>query len=563
MMKFRNKAQNASQNQFAFAPRLSRMSRNAAGGFSYKVSDWDQLDRFLILGLTDGTYYLDKNAVIDVNVDAINRCIDEDANRVIDRVLEITRENRAMSKDPSLYVLSIVASRKERVAQARKVGPAVLVEQSSEAALRALDVVPQVANTFTDLSHFLAYLRNPKQRGMGNGVMRRLARWYNDMPVGRLALQLVKYQNRDGFSQRDAYDLLHPARWSKPDAVRRALFDFIVDGRLPSEDVADQKALRHLHGFAQLRGEGASAADAARLIKDSGLPIEAVPNELKNAEVYEAVLQGVLAGEGGNTLTWLVRNLGNLSKNGLLSYSRPDIVNAVCAKLKDEDALKAARIHPVLILKALLTYKQGRGQLGSGTWEVVPRVVDALDEAFYKSFRYVEASNKRIMLGIDVSGSMWGQQVKDFGGLTAHQAAAVMALVVAHAEPNWSAVKFDTKATPINISPRMRMDDVVKHVATKQGGGTDLASTIAYARANRIPVDAFVLFTDNETWAGNNHTHEELALYRAEMKIPAKVVCVSLTPNSASVAPPGDDGFLQVVGFDANVPKLVQQFLTV
>jgi len=398
---------------------------------------------------------------------------------------------------------------------------------------------------------------------MGNGVMRRLARWYNDMPVGRLALQVTKFQNRDGYTQRDAYDLLHPARWVKPDAVRRAVFDFIVDGRQPGFELAETKALRPLVGFGQLRGEAATSADAARLIKDFGLPIEAVPNELKNAAVYEAVLQGVLAGESGNTLTWLVRNLGNLSKHGLLAYSRPDIVNAVCAKLVDEDALKAARVHPVALMKALLTYKQGHSERGDGKWEVVPRVVDALDVAFYKSFRYVEPSNKRVMLGIDVSGSMWGQRVKDFGELTAHQAAAVMALVVAHAEPNWSAVKFDTKATPINISPRMRMDDVVKHVATKQGGGTDLASTIAYARKHSIPVDAFVLFTDNETWAGSNHTHEELALYRAEMKIPAKVVCVSLTPNSSTVAPPGDAGFLQVVGFDANVPKLIQQFLAI
>jgi 60 kDa SS-A/Ro ribonucleoprotein len=320
-------------------------------------------------------------------------------------------------------------------------------------------------------------------------------------------------------------------------------------------------ALRPLVGFGQLRGEGARAADAARLIADFGLPIEAVPNEMKNAEVYEAVLKGVLAGKSGNTLTWLVRNLGNLSKHGLLCDARPDIVKAVCDILSDEDAIKQARVHPVLILKALLTYKQGRGERGHGQWEVVPRVVDALDRAFYQSFRYLTPSGKRIMLGIDVSGSMWGARVQDFGNLSAHEAAAVMALVVMHAEPNWTAVKFDTQARPINISPRMRLDDVVKHVATSQGGGTDLASTIAYARKKKIPTDCFVLFTDNETWAGGRHAHEELALYRAEMGIDAKVVCVSTTANSSTVAPPGDPLFLQVVGFDANVPKLIQEFL--
>jgi len=398
---------------------------------------------------------------------------------------------------------------------------------------------------------------------MGNGVMRRLARWYNQMPVGKLATQVVKYQARDGVSQRDAYDLLHPARWEQPDPVRRAVFDFIVDGRMPSSELANAPALRPLVGFGQLRGEGATAADAARLIADSGLPIEAVPNELQTAEVYEAVLAGVLAGKSGNTLTWLVRNLGNLSKRGLLSFSRPDIVASVCTMLKDEDAIKSARVHPVSILKALLVYKQGRSERGNGAWDVVPQVVDALDAAFYQSFRYLTPSNKRIMLGIDVSGSMWGASVKDFGNLSAHQAAALMALVVANAEPNWCAVKFDTKAQPVDISPRMRLDDVVAHVATHRGGGTDLASPIAYARKHRIRVDAFVLFSDYETWAGHNHAHEELALYRAEMGVQAKVVCVATCPNSSSVAPPGDPSFLQVVGFDANVPKLIQEFLAI
>jgi 60 kDa SS-A/Ro ribonucleoprotein len=74
-------------------------------------------------------------------------------------------------------------------------------------------------------------------------------------------------------------------------------------------------------------------------------------------------------------------------------------------------------------------------------------------------------------------------------------------------------------------------------------------------------VDAFVLFSDYETWAGRSHAHEELARYRAELGIPAKVVCLTLTPNSSTVAPPGDAEFLQVVGFDANVPKLIQEFL--
>nr|UXE44333.1 60 kDa SS-A/Ro ribonucleoprotein [uncultured bacterium] len=407
----------------------------------------------------------------------------------------------------------------------------------------------------------MTYIRKPKLRGWGNGFMKAIARYYNDKPLHALALQVVKFKQRDGVSQRDVYDLAHPARWSKPCPVRRAIFDFIVDGRLPEGELAKHPALDLLLAYGEVNAEGATAADAARLITERGLPMESVPTQLRTAEVYEAVLNGVLARGKGNTLTWLVRNLGNLGSQGLLCDARPDIIRAVCDTLTDEAALKEARVHPLAILKALLTYRQGHGDKGRGQWPVIARVVDALDRGYYASFRYAEPSGKRIMLGVDVSGSMWGQRASAMPQLSTHEAAAAMALVIANSEPNWSLVIFDTVARPCEISPRQRMDDVVRTMTEKRGGATDLASPIAYARKHRIPVDAFVMLTDYETWAGEKHSHEELDLYRAEMGIPAKVVNVAMAPNSYTTGSPADPLALEVVGFDASVPEVISAFL--
>jgi 60 kDa SS-A/Ro ribonucleoprotein len=553
---------NTVANQNTVLSRRARMVQNSAGGFAFQIDDWKQLERFLVLGTTGGTFYLDERKLTEVNLEAVQRCLDADAERVVRTVLDISTAGRALSNDPALYVLAMAAARKQSRAVAPKDGrSAFTVEEPSEASRSALAALPKVARTFTDLSHFVTYVRKPKLRGWGNGFMKGVARWYNEMPVSKLALQVVKYGQRDGVSQRDVYDLSHPARWSKPDAVRRAIFDFIVDGRMPARELADHDALKLLVAYGEAMAEGATAADAARLITTRGLPMEAVPTQLRTAEVYEAVLAGVLGGRKGNTLTWLVRNLGNLGAQGLLSDARLDIVSKVCAALTDEQALKEARVHPLAILKALLTYRQGHGEKGRGQWPVLARVVDALDRAFYASFRYAKPTGKRLMLAVDVSGSMHGQRLTAFPSLTTHEAAAAMALVIANVEPNWTFVTFDTDARPCDISPRQRMDDVVKTMCRRRGGGTDLASPIAYARRNRIPVDAFVLLTDYETWAGDSHSHEELAAYRVEMGIAAKVVNVAMTPNSYSTSEPGDPLALEVVGFDTRVPEVISAFL--
>ena len=43
---------------------------------------------------------------------------------------------------------------------------------------------------------------------------------------------------------------------------------------------------------------------------------------------------------------------------------------------------------------------------GKHTWTPVGQIVDALDAAFYTAFENVEPTGKRLLLALDVSGSM-------------------------------------------------------------------------------------------------------------------------------------------------------------
>jgi 60 kDa SS-A/Ro ribonucleoprotein len=70
----------------------------------------------------------------------------------------------------------------------------------------------------------------------------------------------------------------------------------------------------------------------------------------------------------------------------------------------------------------------------------------------------------------------------------------------------------------------------------------------------------FVVYTDNETWAGKVHPSQALAEYRRKMGIPAKLVVMGLASNGFTIADPRDPGMLDVVGFDASVPQVLREF---
>ena len=110
------------------------------------------------------------------------------------------------------------------------------------------------------------------------------------------------------------------------------------------------------------------------------------------------------------------------------------------------------------------------------------------------------------------------------------------------------------------ISPRQRLDDVVKRISGLTFGGTDCALPMLEALKHRWPIDLFVVYTDSETWAGQVHPAQALRQYRERMGIPAKLVVVGMASNGFSIADPTDAGMLDVVGFDTATPQVIADF---
>jgi len=153
----------------------------------------------------------------------------------------------------------------------------------------------------------------------------------------------------------------------------------------------------------------------------------------------------------------------------------------------------------------------------------------------------------------------WGE-IAGMPGITPRIGAAALALVTAATEPKHYIAGFSHQLVPLDISPRMRLDRVAAYLDSIPMGGTDCAAPMLDARKQKMPVDLFVVITDNETWAGHTHPAEALRDYRKAMGINAKLVVLGMTATDCSIADPNDAGMLDVAGFDSSFPTLLTAF---
>ena len=504
---------------------------NSAGGFAWAVDDWTRLDRFLVLGTEGGSYYIGQPKLTIDNAEAVWRCIEVDGERVVRRTVAISEAGRAPKNDPALFALAMCAG---------------LGDEATRRA--ALEALPQVARIGTHLFHFLEYVEG--FRGWGRGLRRAVGKWYSEMDAGRLAYQMVKYQQRDGWSHRDALRLAHP---QAPSTTHDAIFHWVTQGWPSVGDMPHPDEALRLIWAAERAKRAATEAEIVALIEAQRLPWEAIPGQwLGSAEVWRALLPGL-------PLTATLRNLARLTANGVLR-PRNEAVAMVIERLADSVALRRARIHPVAVLAALATYQQGKGTRGKLEWWAVPQIVDALDAAFYATFQNVEPSGTRTLLALDVSGSMSAGSVAGVPGLTPRVASAAMALVTAATEPQHTVLGFSDELIPLAISPRQRLDDVVKNISGLPFGRTDCALPMIWAMENGAEIDTFVVYTDSETWYGKVHPAQALQQYREQSGIPAKLVVVGMVANGFTIADPADAGMLDIVGFDTATPRLIADF---
>jgi 60 kDa SS-A/Ro ribonucleoprotein len=121
-------------------------------------------------------------------------------------------------------------------------------------------------------------------------------------------------------------------------------------------------------------------------------------------------------------------------------------------------------------------------------------------------------------------------------------------------------MNFRAGLTPLDLSPKNRLDVVCEFLRQIPMGGTDCALPMMYATHHKLEVDTFIVYTDSETWAGKMHPVQALKEYRQRMGIGAKLVVVGMVSSEFTIADPNDVGMLDCVGFDTAAPSIISDF---
>ena len=508
---------------------------NTAGGHVFPVDDFKRAERFLVIGTEGGTYYIGQSELTEENAAAVIRCIESDGSRLVDLIVDISVKARAPKNDQALFALALAVSHGDSATQGK-----------------ALANLSRVARTGTHLFQFIGYLK--QMRGFGRRVRRAIREWYTEKNLDQIAYQTVKYRQRDGWSHRDVLRLAHPKTTERG---RQKLFKWIAD---PTKYTATQSSPQILDDFVALQRAGNLGEVVSLIEANKNISHEMIPSRFDGeAKVWDALLPNL-------PMTALIRSIPILTRLGLLTPLGEN-TRFVANKLTNKEALKGGRIHPIQMLVAMNAYSSGKSR-GGREWEAVPQIVESLEEGFHASFGNLERIDKSLYIGLDVSASMGWTHVGGLNGMTAAQASAAMAMCFARQCDNYLIRAFSNgyswnspRMKDIQITRNQSLRDVAEKVRQITMGGTDCSRPMVDAMEGNLRVDAFVILTDNETWAGRIHPSEAIKQYRSKSGIPAKVAVAGMASNGFSIADPKDAGMMDFVGFDASAPKVLQDFI--
>lgn len=525
--------------------READMVVNNAGAYTFSVSHEQRLLRFLVLGAEGATYYADGKDHFRQAYTGTLAAVLALGTRAVEVVVDVSVNGRAPKQDATVFALALCAAKGD--AQTRAA---------------AIEAIPKVCRIPTHLFSFLSDYKALGGKTGGRAMKRALGRWYLDKDPNSVAHAMVKYRQRGGWTHADVLRLAKPAAGDTPHGH---LFSWAVGKGLPA--AASGRHIDTVRAFENVQDPNTSLDDLVNLVSGFDLPREAVPDTRLTPSVWKALFYS----GGGMPMTAMVRNLNRMTVAGLLTkYSAESTL--VRAKLRDRDALRKARVHPVALLSAARTYGKGSGERGSLTWTPNVDVVSALEDAFLLAFDSVTPTGLRYYVGLDVSGSMGSGEIAGIPGLTPREASAALALLWSRTEPSCIVKGFTAsggdywnRATSLtDLTDRFAtggLRDVTSRVNGLDFGATQPALVVEDALRNNIVVDVFVILTDNEVNSGQ-HPKTALEEYRRRVNPNAKMVVIGMTATEFTLADPTDAGMLDVVGFDAAAPTVIADFAT-
>lgn len=251
-------------------------------------------------------------------------------------------------------------------------------------------------------------------------------------------------------------------------------------------------------------------------------------------------------------------NLNTLLRHGV--FANEEIVDIVAERLRNKEQIERARVFPYQLMMAYLNCSS----------EVPYKIKEALQDAMEISCDHVPTIPGNVVIAIDVSGSM---HCPITGGYNSKarciDIAAMFASAALRNNPRSILIPYSDCISLCNMNPRDSIMTNAEKLTQLPSGGTYSALPMKHVIENKIPVDAMIYFSDNESWIVENtyrwgsQATEMMDLWKQIRRANsnAKLICVDLNANR-SIQVKNLPDVLNVGGWNDNVWAVTSQFLS-
>ena len=479
---------------------------NEAGGIAYTLTPKQQLAQLAATGCLNNTFYADAQSQLD-QVLKLAESLDAE---FIAKTAVYARQKGFMKDMPALLL-------------------AVLAQKDVNMLARVFD---QVVDNGKMLRNFAQIIRSGAvgRKSFGNRPKKLMQTWL----LTATEKQLLNAAVGNSPSLADVVKMVHP----KPREAWRAAW------------------------FAWLIGKPYDR--------------EALPPITRAFEDYKQSREGELPNVPFQMLTALDLNSGDwaqIARNGswqqvrqnLNTFLRHDVfaksknIKMVAEKLRDETAIRRARVLPYQLLTAY-----------QATSEQMPfEIREALQDAMETAVQNVPAIQGKVVVCPDVSGSMHSPATGYRGSATTKtrciDIAALVSAAMLRTNPQARVIPFEQITVNVKLNPRDSIMTNAEKLANIGGGGTACSAPLAMLNREKADVDLVVIVSDNESWADDNQGWGSTTSLMKEWDIlkrrcpEAKLVCLDIQPYTKAQARNRHD-ILNIGGFSDQVFSLIGSF---
>lgn len=482
--------------------------------------DWNQLNRFLLIGNELGFYESPMPDLRGRPTPVLDRCLGDDGVRVVRLAANLLVSGRPYRPEPALYA----------IARALALGDAATRHE-------ALELLPIAARSGAHLFQLVDYLGPPA--GWSGALRAAVGRWYSHGTAVEL-VNLVLRSPREGAGSHRA--VLASADAHPVTKGQAAVFNWIAHGTLTGPMV-DDPALELLSAYELLQTTHSEAVVAALLRRWPHLREDVPVGWLTSPVVWREILP-TLSSDA------LVRWLPRLANTPLLHEEgrmRADLLQRLRL-----GGLSQAPLAPVVALKALGAVRDACRR------HAQPRSEDleaALLNLFHARVQATRRTRATLVVAIDPAASTAADGLPDLPGLAPRTALAALALMAASAAERVHVLAFGRALTPIVLAPDERLDTLIAKLEAVPAGRVDASAPIDWAVRHAVDADAFLVLSGTRPLAGEPEA--SFTRYRDMAGRRASWLGVSTGPHRLCPTPPADLNMMEAHGLDAGLSALI------